>query len=368
MIEADVAARSAADRGAGTRTARVGRTEPHRTSVRPSSGAEVTRRDPSGRRAPRRWSRGPPPERRPGCLIVAPEPPQQVCPGRVEQVVLVKVESVEDGQRRPGPSDLGQGDGPVHGDDGRWRHRQQLVVQGEDLAPVGRLDRGGVGVDRVDRGLDLVRARAGCGGGRRARSRGPPRSARGPTTAGPGRGAGRGSRLPANRAAQRDSVNSRSASSPATSASSGIRPAHRASQPDGLLAQVVAGGPAGARVVGQVEDGQHRTEPLRQLRLGRHAVRDVGRLDLVLCPDEPLGHRRLGDQEGARHLGGREATEQPQRQRDLRLGREGRVAAGEDRAGVGRPPRARPPLRRCAVGSSTSRCARSSRPRDSRRR
>ena len=54
------------------------------------------------------------------------------------------------------------------------------------------------------------------------------------------------------------------------------------------------------------------------------------RLDLVLGPDETLGHGRLGDEEGTGHLIGGEATEQSQRQRDLCLGREGRVAAGED--------------------------------------
>ena len=55
-----------------------------------------------------------------------------------------------------------------------------------------------------------------------------------------------------------------------------------------------------------------------------------GRLDLALGADEPLRHRRLGDQEGARDLLGVEAAERAQRQRHLRLGRQRRVAAGED--------------------------------------
>ena len=63
--------------------------------------------------------------------------------------------------------------------------------------------------------------------------------------------------------------------------------------------------------------------------VGRHAERDPGGLDLVLRPHEPLGHRRLGDQERARDLLGRQPAERPQRQRDLRVERERRMAARE---------------------------------------
>ena len=98
------------------------------------------------------------------------------------------------------------------------------------------------------------------------------------------------------------------------------------------MSQVVARRPVGPGVVGQVEDGQDRPEALGQFRLTRDPIRDVGGLDLVLGPDESLGHRRFGDQEGPGHLGRGQATEQPQRQGDLRLGRERRVAAREDQA------------------------------------
>ena len=50
----------------------------------------------------------------------------------------------------------------------------------------------------------------------------------------------------------------------------------------------------------------------------------------MLGPHEPLRHRRLGDQEGAGDLGSREAAERAQRERDLRLGGEGRMAAREE--------------------------------------
>jgi hypothetical protein len=64
--------------------------------------------------------------------------------------------------------------------------------------------------------------------------------------------------------------------------------------------------------------------------LRRHAQRDPRVADLPLRADEPLRERGLGHQEGARDLRRLEAADEAQRQRDLRLGRERRVAAGED--------------------------------------
>jgi hypothetical protein len=63
---------------------------------------------------------------------------------------------------------------------------------------------------------------------------------------------------------------------------------------------------------------------------GRDAKRDPGGLDLALRADEPLGHRRLGDEEGAGDLLGLEAAQRPQRERDLGIERERRMAARED--------------------------------------
>ena len=62
----------------------------------------------------------------------------------------------------------------------------------------------------------------------------------------------------------------------------------------------------------------------------RHAKRDRGGLDLALRADEPLGHGRLGDEEGAGDLLGRQPAQRPQRERDLGIERERRMAAGED--------------------------------------
>ena len=62
---------------------------------------------------------------------------------------------------------------------------------------------------------------------------------------------------------------------------------------------------------------------------GRHPVRDAGVTDLVLGPDQALGHRRLGDQERPRDLGGGQAGQGAQGERDPRLQRQRRMAAGE---------------------------------------
>src|SRR3954454_17045161 len=64
--------------------------------------------------------------------------------------------------------------------------------------------------------------------------------------------------------------------------------------------------------------------------LGRDSERDAGVADLPLGPDEALGERRLRDEEGASDLRRLEPADEAQRQRDLRLRRERRVAAGED--------------------------------------
>jgi hypothetical protein len=80
----------------------------------------------------------------------------------------------------------------------------------------------------------------------------------------------------------------------------------------------------------QVHDRDYGAQPLRQQMVGWHPERDPGGLDLALGPDQPLGHRRLSDQEGVRDLSGAQAAERPQGEGDLSVGGERRMAAGED--------------------------------------
>src|SRR5207244_3887355 len=83
---------------------------------------------------------------------------QKVGPRGVEEVVVCKIEVVKQRQRGAWPLQLAHGDGPIQRDDRSGRDRKELVVQSEDLAPVGRLDRRRISVDGANRGLDLVRA------------------------------------------------------------------------------------------------------------------------------------------------------------------------------------------------------------------
>ena len=102
----------------------------------------------------------------------------------------------------------------------------------------------------------------------------------------------------------------------------------RAPEPDRLGREVAAA--AVALVEDQVDDREHRGEAVGEQVRRRHAERDPGGLDLALRAHEPLGHRRLGDEEGAGDLVGRQPAERPQRERDLGVERERRMAAGEE--------------------------------------
>ena len=63
-----------------------------------------------------------------------------------------------------------------------------------------------------------------------------------------------------------------------------------------------------------------------------HGVRNAGVADLALGAHQALGHRRRRHQKRARDLVGLQAAQRAQRQRDLRLERKRRMAAGEDQA------------------------------------
>jgi hypothetical protein len=85
-----------------------------------------------------------------------------------------------------------------------------------------------------------------------------------------------------------------------------------------------------ALVEDQVDDGEDPAQPVREVGVAGHAVRDPGVADLRLGADQALRHGRLGDEEGAGDLGCGEAAEQAQGQGDPGLRREGGMAAGED--------------------------------------
>ena len=87
--------------------------------------------------------------------------------------------------------------------------------------------------------------------------------------------------------------------------------------------RVMAGGEHG------VDSGQHGSQPVWKLVRVGHPVGDVGLGDLGLRPADPLADGGLGNQEHAGDVDRGQPADGSQGQRDLRLGREGRVAAGE---------------------------------------
>ena len=94
-----------------------------------------------------------------------------------------------------------------------------------------------------------------------------------------------------------------------------------------------------ALVEDQIDDGEHRRQPLRQRAVVGNAERDARIRDLALRPREPALHRLVGDEERAGDLLRGQAAERAQRQRDLRLEPERWMAAREDQLQplVGKP-------------------------------
>ena len=110
---------------------------------------------------------------------------------------------------------------------------------------------------------------------------------------------------------------------------------HEAPEADGLGAEVgpherLAPGGRIPLVEDEIDDRQHRVDPRGHvLRVG-HRVRDARVADLGLRADEALRHGRGRHEKRARDLVRLEAAQRAKRERDLRLGGQRRVAAGED--------------------------------------
>ena len=98
-----------------------------------------------------------------------------------------------------------------------------------------------------------------------------------------------------------------------------LRARHRAARGGGI-----------ALVEDEVDDAQHRVEPLRELLRAGHLVGDARVADLRLRAHDALREGGRGRQEGVRDLLGLQPAHLAQRERHLRVGRERRVAAGED--------------------------------------
>src|SRR5579872_2362005 len=212
----------------------------------------------------------------------------------------------------------------------------ELVVEGDDLQPVGVADVAGGGVHGADRGEDLVAARSRAGG--QALAHQPVALVDQRRVPAPAVLLGEGDQFAARRdpggAAGLGQEHQRQ--QPRYLTVVGYEGTDQASEPDRLGGQVVTHGiGAGAgRQVALVEDeeqdGEHGGDPGRQIRRGRHPVGDASRLDLGLRAGDPLPHGGLLHQEGTRDLGHGQAADHAQRQGHAGLRRERRVTAGED--------------------------------------
>ena len=77
----------------------------------------------------------------------------------MEQIVLTETEAVDDTKRGVRSLDFCDRHRAIERDDRTRRHRQQLIVELQDLPPVSRRGDRRIAVDRIDRRLDLIRAR-----------------------------------------------------------------------------------------------------------------------------------------------------------------------------------------------------------------
>ena len=114
----------------------------------------------------------------------------------------------------------------------------------------------------------------------------------------------------------------------------GHQPGQHPGQPDRLGAEILPDQvrPGRGRITlveQQVEHAEHAWRAFRQQVRRGDPVRDPRVLDLLLGPDQPLGHRRLAGQERPGDLRRGQPGQRAQGQRDPGLERQRRVAAGE---------------------------------------
>jgi hypothetical protein len=106
---------------------------------------------------------------------------------------------------------------------------------------------------------------------------------------------------------------------------------HNHSAPSTSSCRATELGPTGdiALIQHQVDHGQNLSQPLAQQLIGRNPQGDTSSNDLAFRADDALCNCCLAGEEGMCDLGGRQANNRPQRQRDLRRTVQRRVTAGE---------------------------------------
>ena len=118
----------------------------------------------------------------------------------------------------------------------------------------------------------------------------------------------------------------------------------QSAEPNGFATELAAHERVAARrrvALGEheVDHGEHRIESLGELARRRNAIRNARVANLAVARTSRCAIVGDGDEKRARDLFGRETADRAQRQRDLRVARERRMAAREDRVAADRPRR-----------------------------
>ena len=232
-----------------------------------------------------------------------------------------------------GPFGLGDRDGAVQRDDGGRPAQHERVVQRDHSAPVGVIERWCRDVESVDRGLQLIRPRRSVAVGPAEYCEAPLDLLRVPERSILiAEHDGRPGDICACPAPRVDQQYERE--QPGDLGIIGHQFDEQSGEPDGLVAQISpdeAGVRCARMTLGEdrVDHAADGREPIDQRVEIDRLERDPGSTDLGLRPGEAACHRRLRDEERARDLRGRETADHAQRQCDLSVGSNRRVAASE---------------------------------------
>ena len=272
-------------------------------------------------------------------LVVTTQAAQQLAADARQQVGPAQAarrdQLVDHRERRRGTLRHREGDRAVQLDDGRRRQPPERLVEHARSGP-SRSPRP-TGRPRGTRRSRPGRRTHPARGPRGRRSPGPRVRAGSPTRSHRRRScssSSTGSPSSRTRAGNRAAVSSRSASRPWTSGSSGTSCASDAGQPDRLVREVLPDPVAARRRrralrEDQVEDVQHRRQPFAAFVGRRHLERDLRRAERLLRAGDPGLDRGRRHQERPGDLVAGQTADHAQRQRDLRLARQHRVARDE---------------------------------------
>ncbi len=270
-------------------------------------------------------------------LVDARQPPQQVGTGGVAQVVVAQFAARQQLVHQPQAGRRAvahrHGHRAIQFHHRRRSQAQQHVVEPDDLRPVGLRRAGRLGMHGDDCRLQGIgpEVAAGQGAAHQHRTLGDQSPVPGAAVLvlQPHQLAGRIGTRGAARIVQQHQRQQ------AHHLGVGQQFQQQPAEADGLGAKIGPGQrrPRRSRIAlveHQVDHPQHAVEPCRQFLALRHAVGNPRIADPCLCTHDTLGDGGGRGEEGPRDLLGGQVADFAQGQRHARIGRQRRVAAGED--------------------------------------